>query len=449
MSTGAEVLRETASLIGGLVWPPQGVSALATGGTTTTLIDTGENGLRDANLSEHLLDGLYLLFLGGVGAAVTAGTWRMLQPGGYVPGSGQIAWSEPVSAVPAGFDEYCILSTLDPPTLANVINRALGRLRHPARVPLSLIPDADMEASDTDSWSAAGGAAVAKLTSDGLGSGHVLEGTRSLYTNVNATIIGYVQSATLPVNPGDSYALWVDYHWVSGSGAARARAYDVTNSAYLGTATDPDEGANSEGGCQRLSFTIPATCRQIAIRLDATATAVLIWDNLILRRNGRTRYPLPAWIEERSQIVDFVLRSGNRPSEYHFASAGHPIHVDEDPTAVSAFEVELPRGLGGQPVYLAANRNYASLGSPLATFLAASTACPLEWIAYAAAAQALEEYGSLLTGASRTQAMIEKGALDAELLKLSARYAPRDGRPLGHRTEWVADVGNPFLTGGF
>lgn len=177
--------------------------------------------------------------------------------------------------------------------IREAINRALGKLKYQTIVPLTLVTDGDMETSGVTNWTAT----TATVTKNSTGLNSVLYGTQSLRV-LNTSASGKVQSATIPCVPSTSYYLQARVRAVVGT--ATLIAYDVTNSANI----DSDTWANSGWGVINVNFTVPATCENIAIRMQGTGTVDdIYWDSVILLRDGARDIPLPSYITSPGQVI--------------------------------------------------------------------------------------------------------------------------------------------------
>ena len=416
-TTSRETLRsEAAKLIGGLAW-----SGTATGGSTTTLVHTGDGGLLDTGMSTYFFQGTYLLLT----SSTDDGDWRMVreQNNGYAPTTGTITVGQAFTTGGANSTTYEILRYLDPTEWNECINAALLKLRYRYLSPITLITDGDMETSGTSDWTSSN-TTLSKVTS-----GSFLTGTQCMRT-ANSGANGYGQSANVRCNGGDSFSAWVDYQATSGT--AVLVAYDVTNSAEITTASGDDAGDNNEGGMISIDFTAPATCRNIGLRLQGTeATADINWDNCILMRSGRRRYDVPSWLTNYDMYISTVQRYGNRPFEYHFIDVSGPVRLEEEQTAVTLYRINLPDGTP-RPYFIVGSRNYATLATDAAT-----TNCQQEWAAYAVASEVLERYVARTGNVSSTRMESERIRINNRLAYLNRRLMPHVPMPAYHRMEWV------------
>ena len=421
-TTTREVLRQdSAKLLMALLW-----SGTATGGSTTTLVHSGDLGLRDSGLSSFLFSGAYVLCTSGT----DDGDWRQVPRTGFAASTGTITFNEAFVTGFANGTTYEILTLLDPTQWNDVLNDALIKLRYNYRSPLTLVTDGDMETSGTTNWTASNSTRTKETSLD------FVEGTQALRV-ANSSAAGYVQSASIPCQAGQSFHVWASYKSVVGT--AVLRAYDVTGSASIESDSGPDSGTNNEGGMIHFAFTAPASCRNVAIRLEGTeASADIYWDDVIVMRSGRSRYELPSWVTERDQVTEFQIRSGSRPAEFDWGSTGWPVELEENLAAVNTFRVMLPNGTP-RPIYVAGARYYESLATDAAT-----TTCPREWARYAVASEVLQRYPRAIQDYSKSGVAIDEQHINNRFTLLTRRYMPRAPKPIGFKDAWVTTVGSPW-----
>lgn len=416
--TRGAIRRDAARLLGSLLW-----SGTASGGTAITLVDVGDQGLRDGGMAASYFAGAWVLLTSGA----DSGQWRQITPSGYAPTTGILTVGGAWPTGPSSGVTYEIYTTFDPTQWNTIIDDALARLRFRTRTPLTLCTDGDMETSADANWTESS-ATDAKLTT-----GAFVFGTQAL-TVTNTGANGYVQSDNIPCNPSDSFTVWADYQATAGT--ARLRLWDVTNSSSIAVDTGTDAGLNNEGGMIMVSGTTNATTRNVAVRLIGDeATAIINWDNVIVMRSGRRRYPIPTWITERDQIVDFLQRHGNRPNEYQYTSVQPPVDVEDDWSAVNTFVVVLSSG-SPHPIYIEAMRPYSALATDATT-----TTCPLEFAKYAVAWEAyLRLSPDVEVMVNQRAHAIKKAEIARRLTELTRRHM--SARPTSSAThrEWIASA---------
>lgn len=416
-----ETLRqESAKLIGCLL-----NSGTMTGGSATSITHTGNGGLRDSGASESLYVGAYVLITSGA----DDGNWRVTTPTGYDEAAGTLTVGEAWSTGGANSTTYELLVGLNPDEWNDVIDDALVRLRYRYRSPLTICVDGDMETSGDANWT------DTNATDTKVTTGDFVNGTQALEVT-NTAANGYVQSDSIPCNPGDSFFVWANYRT---TGTARLRLWDVTNGASLATDTGVDEGRNNEGGMIFVSGATTsgsAGTRNVAVRLIGEgASDVVYWDDVIVMRAARRRYELPSWVVDRDMIREVRQRHGIRVNEFYYTTVGWPLDIEEDQTAVNIFTLVLPQGGMSRPLYLFGERSYAALSTDAST-----TNCPLELAKYAVASEALERMGKTWERVSAAGMAIDKAELGRRLAQMQRRLLPRTSKPIGDKTEWVVSI---------
>ena len=420
-TTRATLRQDSARLIGCLL-----TSGTMTGGSTTSITHTGNGGLQDSGASPDLFIGAYVLITSGA----DLGNWRMVTPTGYDQANGILTVGSAWSTGGANGTTYDVYVGLDPSQWNSVIDDALQRLRYRYHGPLTLITDGDMETSGVADWTTSNSTA-AKITT-----GAFVNGIRAIEVT-NSAANGYVQSASVPCNPGDGFVAWANYK--ASSGTARLRAWDVTNGASLAVDTGVDSGRNNEGGMISLGISTTsgsAGTRNVALRLIGDESdAIIDWDDVILMRAGRRRYSLPSWVVDRDMIREVVERSGIRPNEFYFASVGWPLDIEEDQTAANIFSLVLPQGVSGKCLYLVGERSQAALALDSSTFN-----IPLELAKYAVASEALERMGKTWERISAAGMAIDKAEIGRRLAQMQRRLFPRTSKLVGNKMDWVTSV---------
>ena len=251
------------------------------------------------------------------------------------------------SATPTAAEVYEVFKWVHPDDLNTAINRAIERLWYETWAPLTLVTDGDMEASGVTDW-AVTNATRAKVTTTGYRQDQALE-----VTNTSAN--GYAQSASIAVKSGAyGYCSVI----VSATGAATAQliVWDVTNSVAIYTGTV----AQIMRHIASISFTVPATCKQIALRLGATgASDVTTWDNAIVHVQHANQFSAPSWVTKKAQILSLrhqVMLGA--PVSLSSAQSFYPEDaVDWPPVKYNAIEFDLT---GTVPVRLVLD-NYAGV----------------------------------------------------------------------------------------
>lgn len=307
MATTLRTLRaEVARTVGGYA-----AGLTSTFGSQTLLIDTRNAGPVDPTMTlNQQYTGWYAFLPNGPTATGTlpAELARRLSTN---PAGRSIVVAPGFSiAVPSG-TEFELFGALPPQDAhgrvgyQTCINRALRKLWREWWSFLSLVPDHDMEASDTTDWTASG-ATLSKVTTSGL----VTSGKRALSVTTTGTS-GYAASAALAVLPGERYVV-----------AVRARAADADTTTLSLIVHDGSSGTTVQsargkaGGVTRGigwrwlagEYTVPEGVYSVTVRLQAdvsSGTTTVYFDDLIVLRQGDSRLPLPEWVTEPArQIVD-------------------------------------------------------------------------------------------------------------------------------------------------
>ena len=147
-----------------------------------------------------------------------------------------------------------------------------------------------MDASGVTNWTATN-ATRTKSTTTG-----VTLGSQALRVQ-NSSGNGYVQSATVAVEPSQTYLVAADA--TISSGTAVLELWDVTNGASIKTATS----AELQSRRVWMSANIPSTCRQVAVRLKGTeVTADIYWDNCSLLNLDASEMGLPSWFANKKWL---------------------------------------------------------------------------------------------------------------------------------------------------
>ncbi len=427
MATTRGAIRAAAANVCGLL----AKTGTATGGTASTLVHaTGNDALLSSLDSADLYEGLFLLLTSGV----EAGNWREIAS--YAPLTGTLTTAEAFGTGPSNGDTYEVYAGLTPNDwslggLTSIVDVGLTRCLYRTRSPITLVTDGDMETAGVTNWTASS-STLAKSTSEAISSG-----TQALVvTNTGAN--GYAQSASIGVLPSGSYQVWVCYRGrtTATTSTGTLIVWDVTNAAQITSGTGPDNGVNYRGGAINIGFAVPSTCRQIAFRLQGTeAGAVIAWDDLIMMDPQANQYPAPSWVSTRDQLWACEVRSGNRPFSFTYGDAGWPLDIEDDPTAVTTFGLNLPRNLN-MPVYVRGTRPFGPMSA-----VADATAINVnfELAKYACASAAYDNYALDIEQSSQGRVHSDWSQVEMRLQPLLARYTPRIPARLGWREGWTGD----------
>jgi len=229
---------------------------------------------------------------------------------------GTLTFSPAVSAVIEGQSDYSLM-LLHPKLLTEAIYWALGQIRYLAIGPLSLLADADMEASGVLSWVQGATATPAKVAA----AARVYGGLQALHV-LTSGANGYVENAVnVPVDEGERMFLSALVH-NTGGGQAKLVPWDVDNAVEI-TPTPIYAGKRYE---ELLSeFSVPAECEELQVRLQGVGNGDNgYWDDVILLGSDRKHHPLPSWVVYPEDVVHV----GSWPS-----GSGGPLadtfHLDE------------------------------------------------------------------------------------------------------------------------
>jgi hypothetical protein len=272
-----------------------GTYGIATGGSTTTVIDTAA--LLSSQLSNDIMPGAWArigLDAAGAGAAPEGET----QPvSAYVATTGTVTNAAFTTAVAVG-DHYQFWRYLHPKMVLDTLDSILADACYqPAWTFLTNVPDGDMESvTAAASWTAGANAAITKQTGD-----PAMWGKRYLRVVNTAANANAYQRFTLA--PGRQYHFSVlgrNDQTIDAASTPQLIIYDRTNSAVLSTTT-----GNVNGADVRLwsDFSTPSTCYEVEARLSATgASARTHWDEAVFFSYDDRDIPLPSWVREKAQV---------------------------------------------------------------------------------------------------------------------------------------------------
>lgn len=317
----------------------------------------------------------------GAEILTTSGTAPVPNPNGiaaYAPSTGVFTPAITYTTVPgttATFDIY--LRGLSRTRMLNAINKVLRQRRYRTVWPYANIADNDMNSSATTSWTATN-ATHSKVTDS-----NVLRGERASRVVASAAA-GYIQSATLTVDPGFGNQYYAQIRGRGDIGTARFRAWDVTNSAAI----DSLDWAYRGYGNLHLRFTLPSTCEALAFRLISVANADdCYWDDLQVTPEGARELPLPSWFTEETQVRRVLTAPGGQDA-YNWdilteVNGWSILFDDSNPN--NPLKLVNSYGFYG-PIWIDTTRPYSVLSADSDT-----TFADREWIALAAAWEVAKE----------------------------------------------------------
>lgn len=344
----------------------QDAMGTATGGTTTTLIDTSADSPFTTADDSNLFKNQWLYIHTGTHAA----TERRVTT--YTPSSQQLTIPAVTGAVDTT-DQY-LVAGVRWAQLVTALNRALTeRLVYWTRSPLTLVADGDMETSGTSDWTASN-ATVTKNTS----AGNVWGGTQALSV-VTTAADGYARTTSINVNSNQTYTLQAMCRRATATGVPKLVVWDATNSAAISLSTTASTAQYDGFDWQRLTstFTTPGSCRQVQVRLqDETTTATSYWDDVILLPRAHW-IEAPSWLDEPWRMDWLWYPVGGAPpvpEQWEWVPVQN-CRLEVDPPAVRDNRVWFTADGLGQPLYVSGFRSYTSLSTDAAT-----TTAPPKWV---------------------------------------------------------------------
>lgn len=248
------------------------------------------------------------------------------------------------------------------------LDRALGDLTYRTTVPLTLVPDGDMDSSGTSDWTAVGAGTPTKVTS----TGNLLRGSQALRVTGTAADDG-VRTASINVNPTQgSTTYYLEAKVRAATGTASLVPYDATNSAAI-TSTGASTTHDAQGWAKvSTSFTLPSTCEALQVRLLNTATSGdTYWDDVILLHMGATEMDLPSWVTDAYQIKRVLTASGNilQHDRDNYAEYGWWKLRPDASNPLSQFKLWLDPSISA-PIWIEALRPYGALATDATTTFA-------------------------------------------------------------------------------
>ena len=380
------------------------LTGTAEGGTSVTLVDAAR--LQDSTASADLWADCWMHVFGGPNAGETR------RVAAYDPAEGSITVSRAFPHDVDAASSYELSRLLGPDVVNAAIDATLTRCWFQTLVPLTALADGAMERPDSRAWSAwNAGAAKAAADSDAASGAVRLEVT-------NKAEGGYAASASLAVLPGQPYTLEATV--APGGFTSRLAVHNLSSGVDLDAITAGGHAWRR----LRLTFVIPDGCEEIEVRLGGTeADAVTRWDQVTLLAANRGRYPLPAWITHRQQVVEVWRRAADHPQRVMSAVTWWRTVSDPGPAGPGLWlELDPPPSVG-EALLIEGLRAYDPLASDHAF-----TDAPVDWVAQGAL---VEVYRHLRGGApagdvARYEALQRDAAL--EFQHLSRLYRPRATR---------------------
>ena len=339
-------------------------------GLTTTLEDTA--GLAYASADTDLLTGLFVRIDELVASGPASGEIARINAAGFTVATGVITFS-PALTNPVQTGTDYSLHILNPILLVEAINWALPQMKHLTYGPLSLLADANMEASGITDWPEVGGGTRSKITT----AARVFAGAQAIRL-LNTIANDYIHNlAAVPVLENEPYFLSAIAQADVGTARLTARRLTAT-AADIDSVTSDDEKLME----LRLLFDIPAGCEEIEIRLQGVgATDDCYWDDVILLMRNQSLYDIPSYVEDPEDLVSvgYWPRGVAGPSSNTFRLNG-PEWIDwpywrawRADEAANPFKLELSTPVN-ERIYLHAWTRFPTLTSDAATTVADETA---------------------------------------------------------------------------
>lgn len=398
-----------------------GFNGTATGGAATTLIDTGR--LQNSGADSRNYVNMYL----NMPAAAAADQARTITT--YAPTTGTLTQGGVNYTVsPASTDIYEIIKWIHPTDLNNAINRGIEKLWYETWMPISLITDYDMESSGVSSWTATN-ATSSKITTTGYFQDQALQ-------VANSAANGYAQSASVGVTPGAFGFAGATVACPTTGDKFEFTVWDVTNSAVIGSVVEAVQLAQHQ---VYVSFTVPSTCYQVALRLGGEgANDTTVWDNAILHIQHQNRFNAPSWLTKRDQLLS-VRRQVSLGSPVTGASAQlaypndalmWPIvpvsQLEIDPTGTVPMRLVLAEYAYAYPIWVQALRQYAVFTADTST--GGTIDCDENYAVAAAKVEVLEYLNGKYKGKFQSQLQQAQRGFGA-IARVEAPRGPRLWKP--------------------
>ena len=264
----------------------------ATGGSATTIVDTGKLKTTQAPTTDWVGGWARLAYDAGGAAAAPEGEIKPISA--YAPSTGTITIDTYTTAVAVG-DKYQLWRNPYPQDILDMLDDCLTQECYlPTTALLTEVPDGDMEQNHTTDWTGSS-ATLSKVTAE-----PAMNGARWLSV-VNTGAGGFARPTTNISLNGNAKAFHLSalVRCSAASTTAELTAYDATNSAAIKTVT-----STSRGNVRLwMEFTAPATCAQIQVRLGATEnTVTTLWDDVCLMSTDSPTVPLPWWVRSPDQV---------------------------------------------------------------------------------------------------------------------------------------------------
>ncbi len=172
--------------------------------------------------------------------------------------------------------------------------------------------DMDMETTGTSMWDGNTAGALSNTTVSKVTTAqNVYSGVQALRVLLSVAA-GYARSATFRVT--GNYAMYVGMIARADVGTVTLKVFDVTNSAYIQTATEPTYSGEQFALLEWVG-SVPATCEEVLVEIRGTGSVDDIYVDSITGPWvwGTRRIQLPTWLNEQYKVTSL------RPSRYRIA----------------------------------------------------------------------------------------------------------------------------------
>jgi len=264
----------------------------ATGGSTSTIVDTGM--LQSSGYPDDKYKGMWARIEYDAGGAAAAPELEIRPCTASTSSNGTVTVNPVYSAATASGDRYQLWAFMHPQKVLDTLDQVMTQdCFLPEWTLLTEMPDGDMEQNNTTDWGNSN-ATLSKVTAEPS-----LWGKRWLrVTTTDAG--GYAENAAaLAVVPGATYHISAIARPTAATTTATVRAYDNTNAATI----DLKTYTGSAPGRVYMEVTAPAGCHDLRVRLGATANGVAVdFDEVAVYSTGANSLPLPWWVSNKAQV---------------------------------------------------------------------------------------------------------------------------------------------------
>ncbi len=263
----------------------------ATGGSTSTIVDTGR--LKSSQYADKDWEGGWARVSKDAGGAQAAPEGEISPITTYAPSTGTITVNPNFTQAPVSTDEYELWKFPTPQLVLDFLDQILKNdVWLPCWSPLSELPDFDMEDSGTSNWTT-NNATISKVS--GV---TALSGRRHLNVILTNTG-GYVRTGNIAVAPGDPYYTSVLCR-PNVDSIYTLQIFDVTNSTGITTKTH----SNLYTGRIWVTWNAPATCEEVQVRLVGNVNNDdADWDDLVFYAQNEPSIALPNWVKSKNQLI--------------------------------------------------------------------------------------------------------------------------------------------------